>query len=186
MSLTSTRRVKSRSSPQHRLTAGRLLMLGFVAAGAFGTIVLETSFSADLIVDRLATFERSLPTTFSKSMAAIVPSVTIKAPAATEESKIAAAMGQPQKIATPMEQPQKVAAAVEQPLEVTASASKLSARTEPTAALPQLDASKTAPSVAPTAGRGIGSSVFEIGDKLKIAFYEQVDLQDDRWAKARS
>jgi polysaccharide biosynthesis/export protein ExoF len=35
-------------------------------------------------------------------------------------------------------------------------------------------------------GRGFGRAVFQLGDKLKIAFYEQVDLQDDRWAKARS
>jgi len=166
MSLTSTRKVKSRSSPQRTMTDGRILLLGFIAAGAFATIAIETSFSADLIVDRLATFERSWPTTFSKNMAAIIPSLASRAPAATVESKIVAAM--------------------EQPRAVTVSGPKLSAREEPTAALPELNAVDTTPSAMSAPGPSAGRSVFHVGDKLKIAFYEQVELQDDRWARQRS
>jgi len=145
-----------------------MLLLGFVAAGAFGTVALETSTSTNPITDRLAAFERNWPTTFkfSRSMAAIIPSVTSQAPAATIEPRIAAAKEQPQAITT--------------------SASKLGAREEPTAALPELKAGEAALSAASAAGQGISGSVLEIGDKLKIAFYEQIDLQDDRWAKARS
>jgi hypothetical protein len=164
MSLTSTRRVKSRSTPQRTTTHGRMLVLGFVAAGAFGTVALETSSNANMIADRLASFEKSWPTTVSKSMTAIAASVASKTTAPTTGTKIAAA--------------------VEQPETVVAVANASSGESIP--ALSELNGAGTAPPVAAATGRGVSGSVFQIGDQLKIAFYEQADLQDDRWAKARS
>ena len=164
MSVTSTRRVKSRSTPQRTMTHGRMLLLGFVTAGAFGTVALETSSNANIIVGKLATFEKGWPTAVSKSMTAIAPTVAPKTPAATTGPKIAAA--------------------VEQPPGVVAVANASTEESIP--ALPELNSGGPALSAASASGHDMSGSVFQIGDQLKVAFYEQADLQDDRWAKSRS
>jgi polysaccharide biosynthesis/export protein ExoF len=164
MSLTSTRKTKPRSSSQRTMTDGRMLLLGFIAAGAFGTVALETSSSAGQIADRLVTLGKGWPPTFPQHVAAIMPLGAPKA--APAELKLAAATDQPQVVAT--------------------AGSKLSAREETPVVDPELNVAGGAPSAAFAAGHAIGRSAFQLGDKLKIAFYEQVDLQDDRWAKSRS
>jgi protein involved in polysaccharide export with SLBB domain len=164
MSLTSTRRSKTRPSSQRKMTDGRMLLLGFIAAAAFGTVALETSSSASQIADRLATLGKGWPTTIPQNVVAIMPTSRAGAPAAGP----------------------KFADATDQPQMIAAVGSKLSAREETPAGDPELNVAETPPSAMSAVGRGFGRAVFQLGDKLKIAFYEQVDLQDDRWAKARS
>jgi exopolysaccharide production protein ExoF len=160
MSLTSKQRGKPRKSPQRTPTQGRMLLLGFAAAGVLGTVALETSSHASRIADGLDKFERHWQTTFPRGMTSATALVGVETPAAVRHTKIAAAG--------------------DLPLAVAATASE-----EAAVALPERDSPDVVLSSANGAGRGVSGSVFEIGDKLKIAFYEQIDLQDDRWAKAR-
>jgi polysaccharide biosynthesis/export protein ExoF len=159
MSLTSKQKGRPRT-PQRTPAQGSMLLLGFAAAGVFGAAALETSSHANRIADGLSKFERHWQATFPKGMTSATALVGIEPPAAVKHTKIAAAG--------------------DLPLAVVATATE-----EAAVALPEKDSADAASALASGASHGVSGSTFEIGDKLKIAFYEQVDLQDDRWAKAR-
>jgi protein involved in polysaccharide export with SLBB domain len=140
----------------------RSVMLAFVVTGAIAAIGVEIVRNADLIADRLAVFESVGQAALSKETSRII------VPAASKTA--VAAMSK--------------AVAMEDSNAVISIASKLLAREESIPVLPEQNALKAAMPAAPAIKRGVSSVIFGIGDKLKIAFYEHADLQDDKWAKA--
>lgn len=158
---TSARQPASRS-PRRTSTSLTRLLCTLFGIGLVATIGAGLARNVPQLLDNFTAFDWQAA--LFKEAGRLVPSAA---------SKTAAAAG-----------PQNTFAAHE-PRTATPIASSSLMREMPASGPPEVKAFETAMPRAPTVqpvGRGI---VFEIGDKLKIAFYEHIDLQDDKWVKAR-
>jgi protein involved in polysaccharide export with SLBB domain len=143
-------------------TKGLLLVLFVV--GALATSGVELAPTTDPSADGLIAGQSGGKVGPFKEMSVTFASTTSKTAVAAEGQTTLAA-----------QEPQ-----------ASASVGSMSAMREAsTIGLPEASAFKATMPIAPPIGGGVSGSVFEIGDKLKIAFYEHLDLQDDKWVRTR-